>query len=74
MKKVFTFIFTLLIFPISAQENCKKRPLNTLEKAIIREYITEAQKSRWFKNDIGIVVVREDMSKYPEKMGDVNIH
>ena len=67
MKKTFTFIFTLWVFPLLAQENCRKRTLNTLEKAIIREYITEAQKSRWFKNDIGIVVVREDLSKYPEK-------
>lgn len=67
MKKTFTFIFTLWFFPLLAQENCRKRTLNTLEKAIIREYITEAQKSRWFKNDIGIVVVKEDLSKYPEK-------
>lgn len=42
-----------------------KRKLNDVEKGIIREYINEARRNQWYKNDIGVVQVSEDLSQYP---------
>ena len=65
MKNIIFLFLYFSLFNVFAQNDCKKRKLNDVEKDIIREYINEAKKNKWFKGDIGVVEVLEDLSQYP---------
>ena len=65
MKNIILLFSFFSLSNLFAQENCKKRTLNDVEKGIIREYISDARKNNWYKNDIGIVLVKEDISQLP---------
>lgn len=67
------WIALISIFNTAKGQDCRERYFSTAEKPVIKEYLEEALKNRWFLGEIGVIGIHERDLANRQKMWELTM-